>query len=60
MNSDESPVPGESNSPSVMRGASWLDEPDSNRSAKRFAFAPQGRRDFVGFRAAMNWKPLND
>jgi formylglycine-generating enzyme required for sulfatase activity len=49
-------VPGESNSPRVMRGGSWLDAPDFNRSAKRLAFAPQGRRDFVGFRVAMNVK----
>lgn len=50
---DESAVTGESNSARVMRGSSWLDAPDANRSAKRFGFAPQGRRDFIGFRVAM-------
>ena len=37
----------------VMRGGSWLDPPDLYRMAKRFAFLPQGRRDFLGFRVAM-------
>ncbi|HKR15022.1 MAG TPA: SUMF1/EgtB/PvdO family nonheme iron enzyme [Pyrinomonadaceae bacterium] len=37
----------------VMRGGSWFDAPDAQRSAKRFAFAPQGRRDFIGFRVVM-------
>ena len=37
----------------VMRGGSWLDPPDLYRMAKRFAFAPQGRRDFLGFRVVM-------
>jgi formylglycine-generating enzyme required for sulfatase activity len=50
--SDESAVSSESSSAYVMRGGSWLDEPDASRSAKRLAFPPQGRRDFVGFRVA--------
>jgi formylglycine-generating enzyme required for sulfatase activity len=37
----------------VMRGGSWFDAPDLQRSAKRFGFAPQGRRDFIGFRVVM-------
>lgn len=37
----------------VIRGGSWLDPPDLYRLAKRFGFAPQGRRDFVGFRVVM-------
>lgn len=37
----------------VMRGGSWLDPPDLYRMAKRFAFAPQGRRDFLGFRVVI-------
>ncbi|HKG60010.1 MAG TPA: SUMF1/EgtB/PvdO family nonheme iron enzyme [Pyrinomonadaceae bacterium] len=37
----------------VLRGGSWLDPPDLYRMAKRFGFAPQGRRDFVGFRVVM-------
>jgi formylglycine-generating enzyme required for sulfatase activity len=37
----------------VIRGGSWLDPPDLYRMAKRFGFAPQGRRDFVGFRVVM-------
>jgi formylglycine-generating enzyme required for sulfatase activity len=37
----------------VLRGGSWFDAPDLQRSAKRFGFAPQGRRDFVGFRVVM-------
>lgn len=36
----------------VMRGGSWLDAPDSQRSAKRFGFFARGRRDFIGFRVA--------
>jgi formylglycine-generating enzyme len=37
----------------VMRGGSWFDAPDSQRSAKRFGFAQQSRRDFLGFRVVM-------
>ena len=37
----------------VIRGGSWLDPPDLYRLAKRFGFAPQGRRDFIGFRVVM-------
>ncbi|HSE16770.1 MAG TPA: SUMF1/EgtB/PvdO family nonheme iron enzyme [Pyrinomonadaceae bacterium] len=37
----------------VIRGGSWLDPPDLYRMAKRFGFAPQGRRDFIGFRVVM-------
>src|SRR5687768_14854573 len=40
----------------VMRGGSWLDPPDLYRMAKRFAFAPHGRRDFLGFRVVMKVK----
>ncbi|HEX5873002.1 MAG TPA: SUMF1/EgtB/PvdO family nonheme iron enzyme [Pyrinomonadaceae bacterium] len=40
----------------VMRGGSWLDPPDLYRLAKRFGFAPQGRRDFIGFRVVMKVK----
>lgn len=40
----------------VMRGGSWLDPPDLYRLAKRFGFAPQGRRDFLGFRVVMKVK----
>ncbi len=49
--SDESAV--ENGSGRVMRGGSWFDAPDLQRSAKRFGFAPQGRRDFIGFRVVM-------
>jgi len=52
--SDESPVPGDNNSVRVIRGGSWLDAPDTQRSAKRIGFAPHSRRDFVGFRVVMN------
>lgn len=48
---DESAV--ENGAGRVMRGGSWFDAPDSQRSAKRFAFAQQGRRDFIGFRVVM-------
>lgn len=51
---DESAVQGEANAPRVFRGGSWLDAPDFNRSAKRLAFEPQRRRDFIGFRVAVN------
>lgn len=51
---DESPVQGDNNSSRVIRGGSWLDAPATQRSAKRIGFAPHGRRDFVGFRVAMN------
>ncbi|GEM_PF-2271266 len=44
---------GASEAARVMRGSSWLDAPDFSRSAKRLGFAPQGRRDFVGFRVAL-------
>lgn len=50
---DESATRGENDSARVMRGGSWLDAPDLNRSAKRLGFRPQGRRDFIGFRVAM-------
>jgi formylglycine-generating enzyme len=55
----EYPADGANESPAgngnarVIRGGSWLDPPDLYRLAKRFAFAPQGRRDFLGFRVAM-------
>lgn len=49
--SDESSV--ENGSGRVMRGGSWFDAPDLQRSAVRFGFAPQGRRDFIGFRVVM-------
>jgi formylglycine-generating enzyme len=50
---DESAVQGEANAARVIRGASWLDEPEFYRSAKRVIFSPQGRRDFIGFRVAL-------
>ncbi|HST19586.1 MAG TPA: SUMF1/EgtB/PvdO family nonheme iron enzyme [Blastocatellia bacterium] len=49
---DDTAIQGESNAPRIMRGSSWLDAPDANRSAKRFVFTPTGRRDFIGFRVA--------
>lgn len=51
---DESAAQGEMNAPRVFRGSSWLDAPDVSRSAKRLAFEPQRRRDFIGFRVALN------
>jgi formylglycine-generating enzyme required for sulfatase activity len=51
---DESPVQGESGSVRVMRGGLWLGAPENCRSADRFYFAPQGRRDFICFRVAMS------
>lgn len=51
---DESAAPGEGDAPRVFRGGSWLDGPDIYRSAKRLAFEPQRRRDFIGFRVAVN------
>ena len=50
---DEMAVTGARDASRVMRGSSWLDLPDFSRSAKRLGFAPQGRRDFVGFRVAL-------
>jgi formylglycine-generating enzyme required for sulfatase activity len=49
---DESATQGEDKSARILRGSSWLDAPDANRSAKRFVFTPTGRRDFIGFRVA--------
>jgi formylglycine-generating enzyme required for sulfatase activity len=49
---DERALTGDGQVPRVIRGSSWLDAPDFSRSAKRIAFRPQGRRDFVGFRVA--------
>jgi formylglycine-generating enzyme required for sulfatase activity len=49
---DERAAEGAGDAPRVIRGGSWLDAPDFQRSAKRIGFAPQGRRDFVGFRVA--------
>lgn len=51
-----SAVRGEGDAPRVFRGGSWLDVPDFNRSAKRLAFEPQRRRDFIGFRVAVNFE----
>jgi len=51
--SDEAAASGDERSARVMRGGSWLDGPDFNRSATRLAFPPQARRDFVGFRVAL-------
>jgi formylglycine-generating enzyme required for sulfatase activity len=45
---------GEPNAARVIRGGSWLDSPDFQRAAKRIVFPPQGRRDFIGFRVALN------
>ena len=50
---DESAVQGDSSSARVMRGGLWLGAPENCRSAARFFFSPQGRRDFIGFRVAM-------
>jgi formylglycine-generating enzyme required for sulfatase activity len=44
---------GGSSAARVLRGSAWLDMPDFSRSAKRLGFAPQGRRDFIGFRVAL-------
>jgi formylglycine-generating enzyme required for sulfatase activity len=41
----------------VARGGSWSAEPASARSAYRFAFAPDYRFDFLGFRLARNEWP---
>jgi formylglycine-generating enzyme required for sulfatase activity len=57
---DESAVPGKGDTARVMRGGSWLDSPDFNRSAKRLGFLPQGRRDFIGFRVAMPASSINN
>ena len=38
----------------VIRGGSWLDAPDFQRSAKRIVFLPEGRRDFIGFRVVLD------
>ncbi len=54
---DESAVQGDSRSARVMRGGIWLGAPEQSRSAARFFFGPQGRRDFIGFRAARSAKP---
>lgn len=51
---DESAVQGDSGSSRVMRGGLWLGAPENCRSAARFFFSPQGRRDFIGFRVAMS------
>jgi len=51
---DESAMQGESNAARVIRGSSWLDAPDFSRPAKRLAFEPQRRRDFIGFRVSLN------
>jgi len=50
---DETPVLGDKNSLRVLRGGSWLDAPDSQRSAKRLGSAPHSRRDSVGFRVVL-------
>lgn len=53
--SDESAAASaEPAAPRVIRGGSWLDAPEGHRSARRLAFEPQRRRDFVGFRVALN------
>lgn len=49
---DERAAAGVGGAPRVIRGGSWLDAPDFQRSAKRIGFLPQGRRDFIGFRVA--------
>lgn len=50
---DEAAAAGEPGAPRVIRGSSWLDDPEASRPAKRFAFEPRRRRDFVGFRVAL-------
>lgn len=55
---DESAAQGGTGSTRVMRGSSWLDAPDASRAAKRFAFDPQRRRDFIGFRVALLAQPV--
>lgn len=54
---DESAAPGDSRSARVMRGGLWLGAPENCRAAARFFFAPQGRRDFIGFRVARRTEP---
>jgi formylglycine-generating enzyme required for sulfatase activity len=49
---DESAMQAESRSGRMLRGSSWLGAPEASRSADRFGFAQQGRRDFIGFRVA--------
>lgn len=51
---DESASEGASGEPRVIRGGSWLDSADYQRSAKRIVFPPEGRRDFIGFRVALD------
>jgi formylglycine-generating enzyme required for sulfatase activity len=55
---DEGSREADSQAPRVIRGSAWLDAPDFSRSAKRIAFRPQGRRDFVGFRVAATTEDL--
>ena len=51
---DETAAPGGDGSSRAMRGGLWLGAPENCRSAARFFFAPQGRRDFIGFRVALS------
>jgi formylglycine-generating enzyme required for sulfatase activity len=51
---DETAAAGAGDAARVLRGSAWLDVPDFSRSAKRLAFAAQGRRDFIGFRVALS------
>jgi formylglycine-generating enzyme required for sulfatase activity len=55
---DEAAAAGAHDAARVLRGSAWLDVPDFSRSAKRLAFAPQGRRDFIGFRVALSAAPV--
>jgi sulfatase modifying factor 1 len=45
---------GPPEAPRVVRGGSWVDGPDHLRSAARAAMAPTDRRDFTGFRVAID------
>jgi formylglycine-generating enzyme required for sulfatase activity len=51
---DEAAARGEANAARVIRGGSWLDSPEFQRSAKRIVFLPEGRRDFIGFRVVFD------
>jgi formylglycine-generating enzyme required for sulfatase activity len=54
---DESEAQGDSGSARVMRGVPRLGAPENCRAAARYFFAPQGRRDFIGFRFARKIEP---
>jgi formylglycine-generating enzyme required for sulfatase activity len=51
---DESPAAGAADAARVLRGGAWVGNAGTSRSATRIGMRPSSRRDFQGFRVAVD------